>query len=94
MSLLEQVDRYPVELPERLDSLVGDGLLEELESELQVLEYHFRHAVTRDVAYDSLLYARRRELHHLIAQAMEVLYGDRLDEYVNSLAHHYQEAVK
>jgi tetratricopeptide (TPR) repeat protein len=44
------------------------------------------------VAYDSLLYARRRELHRLIAQGIETLYADRLDEYVASLAHHYLEA--
>jgi tetratricopeptide (TPR) repeat protein len=91
-SLLEQVDPYPVELPERLRRLVSDGLLEALESELEALEYHFRHALTRDVAYDSLLYARRRELHGFIARAIELVYADRLDEYVTSLAHHYLEA--
>jgi class 3 adenylate cyclase/predicted ATPase len=90
--LLERVDPYPGELPERLHSLVGDGLLEALESELEALEYHFRHTLTRDVAYDSLLYARRRELHLLIAQAIDALYADRLDEYLTSLAHHYREA--
>jgi class 3 adenylate cyclase/tetratricopeptide (TPR) repeat protein len=90
--LLERVDPYPVELSDRLHRLVADGLLEALESELEAFEYHFRHALTREVAYDSLLYARRRELHRFIAQGIETLYTDRLDEYVTSLAHHYLEA--
>jgi class 3 adenylate cyclase/tetratricopeptide (TPR) repeat protein len=91
-SLLARVHRQPAELPERLHDLVGEGLLEALESELEALEYHFRHTLTREVAYDSLLFARRRELHRLIAQATETLYADRLDEYLTSLAHHCLEA--
>ena len=91
-TLLERVNSHPVELPERLRSLVNVGMLEALESELETLEYHFRHTLTRDVAYDSLLYARRRQLHLVIAQAMEALYADRLEEHVASLAHHYREA--
>jgi tetratricopeptide (TPR) repeat protein len=90
-SLLARVHRQPAELPERLRGLVGEGLLEALASELEALEYHFRHTLTREVAYDSLLYARRRELHRLIAQATETLYADRLDEYLTSLAHHFLE---
>ena len=90
--LLEHLHSYPKELPGRLHSLVNDGLLEELESELEALAYHFRHALTRDVAYDNLLYARRRELHRLVAQGMEMLHADRLDEYVTSLARHYLDA--
>jgi tetratricopeptide (TPR) repeat protein len=79
------------ELAERLHKLVGDGLLM-LDAELEVLAYYFRHALTRDVAYNTLLYARRRELHRLVAQGIEMLYADRLDEYVASLAHHYLDA--
>ncbi|MGD9098847.1 MAG: tetratricopeptide repeat protein [Anaerolineae bacterium] len=89
--LLEHVHSQPSALPERLRRLVSDGLLA-LDSELEALAYYFRHALTRDVAYDSLLYARRRELHRLVAQATETLYSDRLDEHVASLAHHYLDA--
>jgi tetratricopeptide (TPR) repeat protein len=92
--LLARVDPHPPSLHQRLQNLTNEGLLETLESELEALEYHFRHTLTRDVAYDSLLYARRRELHFLIAQGVEALYTDRLDEYVHSLAHHYLEAGK
>ena len=52
------------------------------------LEYTFKHALTHDVAYVSLLQEHRRELHGRIAEAIEALYGDRLDEQVERLAHH------
>jgi class 3 adenylate cyclase/tetratricopeptide (TPR) repeat protein len=52
------------------------------------LEYTFRHALTHEVAYGSLLAERRRTLHAQILGAIEVLYGDRLNEQVERLAHH------
>ena len=42
------------------------------------LEYTFRHALTHEVAYGSLLTERRRALHARIVEAIEALYGDRL----------------
>jgi class 3 adenylate cyclase len=51
-------------------------------------EYVFRHALTQDVAYESILRGRRRELHARIAAAIEQLYADRLDERVEELAYH------
>ncbi len=51
-------------------------------------EYTFKHALTHDVAYGSLLQERRRELHGRIFQAIERRYPDRLDEYAERLAHH------
>jgi len=52
------------------------------------LEYTFKHALTHDVAYASLLQQRRCELHGRIAEAIEALYADRLNEYAEQLAHH------
>jgi tetratricopeptide (TPR) repeat protein len=51
-------------------------------------EYTFRHALTHDVAYASLLHERRRSLHSRITGAIEQLYVDRLAEKVERLAHH------
>ncbi len=51
-------------------------------------EYTFRHALTHEVAYGSLLAERRRTLHARIVGAMEALYGSRLAEHVEQLAHH------
>ena len=52
------------------------------------LEYTFKHALTHEVAYGSLLQERRRELHARIVGAIETLHADRLAEQVERLAHH------
>lgn len=52
------------------------------------LELTFKHALTHEVAYGSLLQERRRALHARIVDAIETLYPDRLEEQVERLAHH------
>ncbi len=52
------------------------------------LEYTFKHALTHEVAYGSLLHDRRRGLHARIVEAIEHLYPDRLREHVEQLADH------
>src|SRR5262249_3999905 len=52
------------------------------------LEYTFKHALTHEVAYGSLLQERRRFLHARIVDAIEQAYPDRLAEQVDHLAHH------
>src|SRR5262245_64330592 len=52
------------------------------------LEYTFKHALTHEVAYGSLLNERRRYLHAAAVAAIERLYPDRLDEHVEELADH------
>jgi len=51
-------------------------------------EYTFKHALTHEVTYQSLLHERRRALHARIVDAIEALHGDRLAEQVERLAHH------
>ena len=50
--------------------------------------YTFKHALTQQVAYETLLQERRRALHARIVEALEALAGDRLAEQVERLAHH------
>jgi class 3 adenylate cyclase/tetratricopeptide (TPR) repeat protein len=52
------------------------------------VEYTFKHALTHEVAYASLLHERRRALHAQIVEAIESLYRDRLPEQIECLAHH------
>jgi hypothetical protein len=52
------------------------------------LEHTFKHALTHEVTYGSLLQDRRKSLHAQIVVAIERLYGDRLNEHVERLAHH------
>jgi tetratricopeptide (TPR) repeat protein len=53
------------------------------------VEYVFKHVLTQDVAYESILHARRRELHARIGEAIEGLYTDRLDERIEELVYHF-----
>jgi class 3 adenylate cyclase/tetratricopeptide (TPR) repeat protein len=52
------------------------------------INYTFKHGLTHQVAYESLLQERRRALHARIVEALEALTGDRLAEQVERLAHH------
>jgi tetratricopeptide (TPR) repeat protein len=52
------------------------------------LEYTFKHALTHEVAYGSLLHDRRRDLHAKVFGAIETLYSDATGENVDRLAHH------
>jgi tetratricopeptide (TPR) repeat protein len=52
------------------------------------LEYTFKHALTHDVAYGSLLQDRRRDLHARVVETVEALYVDRMTEQTERLAHH------
>jgi class 3 adenylate cyclase/tetratricopeptide (TPR) repeat protein len=52
------------------------------------IDYTFKHALTHEVAYGSLLQDRRRALHARIVETIERTYPDRLAENVDRLAHH------
>jgi class 3 adenylate cyclase/tetratricopeptide (TPR) repeat protein len=89
-------------LLERIAGMAGEleGLLRELKSLEIIYEqgllaepaYIFKHAVIQDVAYNSLLVQRRRELHRAVGAALEELFPDRLAEHYGELAHHFSQA--
>ncbi len=51
-------------------------------------EYTFKHALTHEVAYGTLLQQQRRAVHARIVEVLERLHGDRLAEHVERLAYH------
>jgi class 3 adenylate cyclase/tetratricopeptide (TPR) repeat protein len=56
------------------------------------VEYTFKHALTREVAYRSILSERRKAIHGQIGTAIERLYGARIDDQVSVLAHHFRNS--
>jgi len=54
--------------------------------------YIFKHALTREVVYDSILIVRKKKLHEAIGHAIEELYSVRLEEFYEMLAYHYSES--
>jgi class 3 adenylate cyclase/tetratricopeptide (TPR) repeat protein len=55
-------------------------------------ELAFKHVLTQEVAYESLVLSRRQQLHAAVGRALEHLYAGRLQEAVDRLAHHYSRA--
>lgn len=53
------------------------------------LEYIFKHVLTQEVAYNSLLQKRRKEIHQKIGRAIEAIYPESLEEYYELLTYHY-----
>jgi len=56
------------------------------------LEYIFKHALTQEVAYNSLLNKRKKVIHGKIGKAIEQLYAERLEEFYEILAYHFVQA--
>jgi len=52
----------------------------------------FRHPLIQEVAYRSLLHDRRRELHSKVAQAIEGLFKDQVEQRASLLAYHFEQA--
>jgi len=88
LMLLEAIaEEAEDELRRRLARLQASEFLYET-SLFPELEYTFKHALTLEVAYGSLLRERRRALHERVLDALERLYADRVTEKVELLAHH------
>ena len=88
------VDRL-AEIRERTEEFLRELTALELVNERRrypELAYMFKHALTQDVAYGSLLVQRRKELHGLVGLAIEELYADRLPEHLEMLAYHFARA--
>jgi class 3 adenylate cyclase/predicted ATPase len=85
------VDRPVIELRRSLASLQAAEFLYEA-SVLPDLEYTFKHALTQEVAYQSLLRERRARRHEAIAQVLEQRFPSLAESRPDLLAHHYTEA--
>jgi tetratricopeptide (TPR) repeat protein len=86
---------------------VSDLVEQELLSHLSVLKdsellyergifpqsaYIFKHNMTQEVVYNSLLLKRRKQIHEKIANSLEELYAKRLEEFYEMLAYHYSRS--
>ncbi|MDB6008404.1 MAG: hypothetical protein JWL65_654 [Gammaproteobacteria bacterium] len=75
--------------PERaIDQLNAAGLIQQCGLALE-RGYRFKHVLTQEVTYDSLLSHQRRSLHHIIGCAIERAPGGRSDDQAALLAHHF-----
>ena len=91
--LLQTVaDMAPETLHRSLAQLQGAEFL--YETHLFPERVHtFKHALTQNVAYQSLLTSTRQQVHRQIAQALETLFPETVETQPELLAHHYTEAA-
>ncbi|MBI4963824.1 MAG: AAA family ATPase [Desulfomonile tiedjei] len=89
--ILETITEMKEELKSGLVNLQGLEFIYE-KSLFPDLEYIFRHALVQEVAYNSLLINRRKEIHERIGRAIESLYPQRLEEFCEMLAYHYSKS--
>jgi predicted ATPase len=93
LSLVRQVITQPeADLYRLLASLQHKEFLYEQPAFPEV-EYIFKHALTQEVAYGTVLQEQRKLLHERTAQAMETLYAGSLEEHYGDLAHHYRRSA-
>ncbi|MGE4091449.1 MAG: adenylate/guanylate cyclase domain-containing protein [Candidatus Binatia bacterium] len=93
MSLIRQVIAQPeADLYRLLASLQHKEFLYE-QPAFPESEYIFKHALTQEVAYGTVLQEQRKALHERTGQAMEALYLATLPEHYSDLAHHYRRSA-
>jgi serine/threonine protein kinase/tetratricopeptide (TPR) repeat protein len=90
-TLLEHALTDATELPQALDALKAAGLIQQTRVAPDAL-YRFKHVLTQEVAYASLLEHQRRELHGRVGTTIEELHGNHVDDQLDRLAHHFSRA--
>lgn len=78
-------------LDQQLGALLRMDLIREA-ARIPEIEYVFRHALTQEATYNTILLRRRREFHRRVGEAIEALFPDRLEELAYALGYHFAEA--
>jgi predicted ATPase len=89
LTLVRQVVQLPADRLDRLLDVLQAGEFVYEQPAMGDVEYRFKHDLTHDAAYKSVLTERRKLLHQQTAQAIEALYSQRLEDHYVDLAHHY-----
>jgi tetratricopeptide (TPR) repeat protein len=94
LNLVRHVTPFPEgELSRIFSDLQAGEFIYERPSSAEAASFTFKHALTQEVAYNSVLLERRRVLHERVGDAIESLYAARLDEHLPELAHHYARSA-
>ncbi|WP_432260178.1 adenylate/guanylate cyclase domain-containing protein [Cupriavidus sp. TMH.W2] len=91
-SLLARVVEQPEDTTKRLLARLQAGEFIYEQPAFPEVEYSFKHALTQEVTYGSLLSERRRVLHERTAQAIESMFGAQREEHCSELAHHFSRS--
>ena len=89
--VLEDVANRNGELGRAIERLKASGLVQQV-GLVPEPSYRFKHALTQEVAYESLLEHQRTALHAAVGRAIERRYAANLDEQADCLSHHFSRA--
>ena len=89
--ILKAVDEADQSLDYSLDQLLQIDLIRK-KKQLPELEYMFKHALTQDAAYESILIHQRIAIHRKVGETVELLFRNRLEEFYGVLSYHYTKA--
>ena len=89
--LLQAICQAEEQIDENLTQLQRLDLVREKTRQPE-LEYIFKHSLTQEATYHSLLLERRREFHRQVAEALESMFAAQVEEFYGLLAHHYDAA--
>lgn len=91
-SLLARVAQQPEDALKSLLAQLQAGEFIYEQPAFPEVEYSFKHGLTQEVSYGSLLSERRCALHERTAQAIEALFSAQLEEHCSELAHHFSRS--
>jgi tetratricopeptide (TPR) repeat protein len=86
--ILKEVARTVEDIDSKLSYLKEVQLIRE-RKRMGETEYLFKHALVQEAAYESILHQRRKEIHLRVAESIEKVFSQRLQEFYGMLAYHY-----
>ena len=89
--LLESITKREKQLDESLGQLEDEALIYQ-ERAVPEQEFAFKHVLARDAVYEGIVSRTRAQFHAQVAEAIETLYADGLEEQHEQLAYHYEQA--
>jgi predicted ATPase len=89
--LLEHLTQKQRELDRYISEFEDRDLVYE-ERTIPELEYAFKHALTQEATYQGILEQRRRVFHRIVAQGIERLYQERIEDFYEELAYHWERS--
>lgn len=87
--LLDHLLQHEKDLEGHLSQLEDRDLIRE-ERTIPEIEYTFKHALTQEATYQGILERKRQDFHRQIADGIEDLYRDRIEDFYEELAHHHK----